>query len=140
MNTEQYLFSLAEDIQRRQIKSGLHSLSLSEQVFAVVWSLEAEVNNGGFQQYFFNSAGDHAAAAKIALVSIGAPNTAAVLSQAMALFGSSGPSEDRNARQEQLGILEQASDEPFESLDQEFLRYPENLSKLLASHMSKNDA
>jgi hypothetical protein len=140
MNSEQHLFSLVEDIQRREIESGLHGLSPFEQVFAAVWSLEGEVNNGGFDQYFFNSAGDHAAAAKIALVSIGALRTAAVLAQAMALFGSSGPSEDQSTRQEQLEVLAEASDEPFESLDQEFLRYPEDLSELLASHMSKNAA
>jgi hypothetical protein len=140
MNSEQYLFSLVEDIQRREIESGFHSLSPSEQVFAAVWSLEAELNNGGFDQYFFNGAGDHAAAARIALVSIDALKTAAILAQAMALFGTGGPSEDQNTRQEQLEVLQEASDKPFESLNQEFFRYPEDLSELLARHMSKNAA
>ena len=38
----------------------------------LVDELEAEINNGGFDQYFFNSAGDKAAEAINALEAIGA--------------------------------------------------------------------
>jgi len=36
----------------------------AERTFAAIWSLEAEVNNGGFAQYMFNDAGDHAVTAE----------------------------------------------------------------------------
>jgi hypothetical protein len=52
------------------------------EVKRVVEGLEAEVNNGGFDQYFFKSAGDEAVAAIAALIAIGATKIAALLSYA----------------------------------------------------------
>jgi hypothetical protein len=34
------------------------ALSDRDRILITVWELEADVNNGGFDQYFFNSAGD----------------------------------------------------------------------------------
>jgi len=51
-------------------------LSPSERVFILIWDLEAEVNNGGFNQFFFNSAGDRASATPAALRAIGRSRSA----------------------------------------------------------------
>jgi hypothetical protein len=63
-------------------------------VFVCVWELEADVNNGGFDQYYFNSSGDLAGDAVESLNAIGAKNTADVVRQANALFGAGGPAVD----------------------------------------------
>lgn len=60
-------------------------LSKQERVILAVWQLEAEVNNGGFDQYFRNSAGEHAPCAIEALEEIGAPNCAAIVRRAVRL-------------------------------------------------------
>ena len=53
-------------------------LSPEEKVFLHVWELEAEVNNGGFEQYFINSSGGHAAKIAESLEAIGAVQAAAI--------------------------------------------------------------
>jgi hypothetical protein len=106
-------------------------------VFFCVWSLEAEVNNGGFDQYFFNSAGDHAAETVVALRAIEAQHTASLVASAMAIFGPNGPNSDRNTRQDELESLTDAQREAFSDLDNRFFAYEDNLSELLARYMKR---
>jgi hypothetical protein len=55
---------------------GFEALSEKEQAIYTMWWLEAEVNNGGFHQYFWNSAGDHT---KVALESLSRGNNGDIL-------------------------------------------------------------
>jgi hypothetical protein len=105
------------------------------QVANLVETLEAEVNNGGFDQFFYNSAGDNTVETIQALETIGAVTMAAILKRAAAKFPGSMPPKDRFARQE---ILLQISPnaEAFEELDGEFYGYPDNLAELLSSYNS----
>ena len=93
--------------------------------------LQAEVNNGGFDQFFFNSAGDHTPQIIEALEAIGAVKTADIVKRAAGKFPGGMPPPDRFERQDVL--LEQVSPEAdaFLDLDKEFYRNPENLSELL---------
>jgi Domain of unknown function (DUF4375) len=63
---------------------------------------EAEVMNGGVNQYFFNPAGDHAAGCLEALTGIGAKRSHGLLKHACDLFPAGRPSADRSVRQQQL--------------------------------------
>ena len=109
-------------------------LSARDQLLVTVWGLEADVNNGGFDQYYFNSSGDHAVHAPAALRSIGAPAMAAIVESANGLFGPGGPSTDRTVRQAQLFAITERDESAFENCDRDFLAYPEDLSALLATH------
>jgi len=111
-------------------------LSPPEKVFVLVWGLEADLNNGGFHQYFFNSHSDHAAAAPDALRAIGAPKTAAIVERAIEIFPNGAPT-DRCTRQELLEELD-PENEVFEGLDEEFLAYPHDLTTLLAAFARAN--
>jgi len=62
---------------------GFSTLNEKEKATFTIWWLEAEVNNGGFQQYFWNSAGDHADVALKSLKKIGAYQTATLLEEAI---------------------------------------------------------
>lgn len=138
MNSEQLLFSLIDDVQRRRECDGLDSLTKTEQAFVLVWELEAEVNNGGFSQYFFNRGGGHALATIAALEAIGAHATSQILRRAVRLFGQGGPSLDQASRQRQPEALPDGGDEDFMSMDAAFYEYPDDLSNLLAEHVRKN--
>ncbi len=135
MDPEKYLFSLARDIQSRESDVGLARLAPKDQVFFLIWALEAEVNNGGFNQFFFNSSGDHAAATAEALRTIGAIKMAAILDRAINLFGKDGPSRNREQRQHQLTSLSEQQQEILSELDTKFYAYPDNLSELLVKFM-----
>lgn len=81
------LFKISEAVWAREAKHGFRALSNPERVFFCVWSLEAEVNNGGFSRFFYNSAGDYAAETPGALKTIGAAGMADLVERAMAVFG-----------------------------------------------------
>jgi hypothetical protein len=105
------------------------ALTPAERVFVDVWGLEAEVNNGGFGQYFVNSDGDHAGTVVAALVAIGATKAAEIVQRAVvAAFGAAGPTLDRTARRESIRTLPEGT---FENLDRAFYRYPDDLTALL---------
>lgn len=135
MADNQALILQLADILFEASKAGWDRLTYAEQVFLSVWELEAELNNGGFNQYFFNSAGDHAAQVSTALRSIGANNVAAIVDRALATFGENF-SEDRDARREGLESIDPDSD-LFDTLDAEFLAYPDDLAALLAAFVAE---
>lgn len=56
-----------------------------ERVVLAVEAIEREVNNGGFNQFFFNSSREHAYFAPFALRAIGAPRTAELVERAIYL-------------------------------------------------------
>src|SRR5512142_287356 len=80
-------------------------LSLTDQVLVTIWGLEADVNNGGFDQYYFNGSGDQAFFAPQALRLVGAHRMAAIVANANAVFGPDGPSRTRTARQAQRALV-----------------------------------
>ena len=109
-------------------------LSAAERVFIVIWQLEAEINNGGFAQYYDNSAGDRAGEAPAALVAIGAHHTAEIVRSANALFAG-GPPADRDARGRALEAIAEAA---LEELDTAFLAYEDDLSTLLYTYVQQH--
>ena len=97
--------------------------------------LEAEVNNGGFHQFFYNSAGDNTAETIEALEAIGASRMADILRKSAALFPGGMPPKERFARQDILLELFPET-EGFEELDAEFYAYPDDLASLLKKFVS----
>ena len=123
-----------EEACSRFASSNFDALSERDQILVTIWGLEADVNNGGFDQYFFNSSGDQAWFAPAALKSIGAHLMAAIVERANAKFGEAGPPRDSDERQEALLGLTDADEEVWEALDQEFYAYPDDVSALLVAH------
>jgi len=98
----------------------------------LVQDLEDEVNNGGFHQYFFNSAGDNALDAVLALEHMGATYTANILRAAIAMFPNGFLGHSRDERLELLWAMAPETTE-FENLDAQFFEYNEDLAKLSES-------
>ncbi len=81
-------------------------LLASEQNFIYIWAMRAEVENGGFAQYFDNSSGDDALLTQAALAAIGSIELHAILSDAIQLLETAGGyTTDRRARWEITGQL-----------------------------------
>jgi hypothetical protein len=133
---ERYLIGLSEKLCPLVWEASLSVLSEPEQVFVCVWQLEAEVNNGGFSQFYYNSAGDNAVSTVPALERISALHTAAIVGKANALFPG-GPAADRDSRQTALDKL---NDSAFEDLDEAFLAYADDLSELLFTFVQDHRA
>ncbi|MBV1908474.1 MAG: DMP19 family protein [Kangiellaceae bacterium] len=124
-------------ISKKEGLIGFDSLSEEDQIIFSVWWLEAEVNNGGFHQVFWNSAGNYANQTLSALEKVGADKNAALLKSAMDIvFGGVAPVE-RDARQLLLEQDEERKYEELSELDTEFYKYEENFHKLINEFIVK---
>lgn len=73
----------------------LDRLTEPQKSFYFNQNLEREINNGGFNQYFYNSSGDFAHETIASLRTIGANKTADILQQAIDQFPNSAVPKDR---------------------------------------------
>ena len=139
MNKDQLdLFKVCDQVFDRYGKVGYDQLAQPEKVFVCVWGLEGEVDNGGFDQYYFNSSGDHALDSVESLESIGAKQSANLVRQANSLFGKTGPLPDQAARQRQLDALDDAEKKMMNAIEKEFYKCEDNLDQLLKTYVYKN--
>lgn len=102
---EARFYQRVDDARAREAREGWDALAGEERLALCLGEMEAEVNNGGWEQYFLNSAGDHAHDALRALDAIGATTAAGILREAMKVFGKDGPPADRAARELHLLAL-----------------------------------
>ena len=135
---ERRLFAVADTVQGRVTRLDGAALSRSERVFRDIWELEAQVNNGGFNQYFFNSSGRNAPDAPAALRVIGADKMAAIVELALAVPGPGIEWPDDDKRQSAVMAMGAAAEARLEALDDQFFAYPDDLTvrlyALVAAH------
>jgi len=112
----------------------IKSLSAGRQAVFATWGLESEVNNGGFNQYFYNftSSGQYAEEARDGFKLIGASKLADLTQRAVDMVMKNAD----HLRQFKDGTLESFSksyvDNPLNDLDEEFYELDkiENISQL----------
>jgi hypothetical protein len=111
-----------------------------QQAMYIIGLLEAEVNNGGFNQFYYNSSGQYAKLLPDALKLIGANNYAELMERANMIF----EKENRVIKKHQDGTTEGFSksyeNNPLNLLDDEFyaLEKKEDLMKMQVSFIRKN--
>ena len=101
---------------------------------ALVEALEAEVSNGGFDQFFFSSAGDRTRETIDALSAIGAHHTASIVRSAASKFPAGLPPEDRFTRQRLLLDRISPDSDAFSEEDAAFLENREDLASLSSKY------
>lgn len=99
--------------------------------FANIGVLEAEIINGGFNQYFFNSSGQNCFATLRLLKSTSKTKTAAILEHAIMLINPNKLSEAeliKKLRKREVDELNDDSDKAkLDSLDNEFFKSPDGV-------------
>lgn len=111
-----------------------------ERVVYAVNTLVFDVNNGGFDQYFYNSYSDCAATALEALERLGAATTARLLRDAMEAFGPDGPPADRAERQERLEEIRDGAEARWTKLEDRFYEYPDDVLEMLREYARERAA
>ena len=129
------LIALAESPDARFCRVDYHELSPPERVFRAIWELEAEVNNGGLHQYFFNSSGSLVPDVVDALKTIGAFRMATIVGDAIGLMPTNVSWRDSDMRREMLIALPETSQDALDTLDEKFYRYPDDLTALLYAYV-----
>jgi len=100
-------------------------------VIYATWLLDAEVNNGGFNQFFWNSSGQFAPEALEGLRQIGAKKHEELLQRAIRIHNEEKTTIEKLKQQ---GTLEAFSESykhtKLNKLDDEYYKLPEGLGKL----------
>ena len=138
MDENGWLIDLSDRVVPRSWEEPFAELSEPERVFVAIWTLEADVNNGGFDQYYGNSSGDHAWFAPDALRAIGAATMAGIVERANAPFGPEGPPVSREERLARLEAVEDGAEEVWGELEEAFYDYPDDLTGLLYRFVQAN--
>ncbi len=140
-DTNVFVIAMVEHLDKKtQYGENMSVLSEAERIFYITQSLEMEVNNGGFSQFFFNSSGNFSNELVGAFTAIGASATADICRKAIAAFGQEIP-VDRSQRQDMLEQLESdAFDELLQECDDSFYAYEDDLNELNYNYVMKNKA
>jgi hypothetical protein len=120
-------------VARRLEKVSFAKLTEPQQFVFSIGLLEQAVHEGGFDEYFFNSAGDLAAEAVEGLEAIGASRAAKIVSKACEAFGDEGPSEDCRTRR-----LQSYNDRKLWTLTDKYYDCPDDIPALLLEYARKH--
>jgi hypothetical protein len=121
-------------------ESVVSQLTQPQKTIYVIWLVEAEVNNGGFNQFYFNSSGKYADAAETAFQQIGAVQHADLMKRANNIY------EKNRERLESFddGTIDSFSksyeNNPLNRLDDEFYKLgeKENIHRLKIEFIRRN--
>ena len=127
----------AQDAIDRLNKVGFANLSKLDKTLAACWLFDAGVNNTGFARYYAGKRGNLAFHAPLAFKTIGARRLAGIAAQANALFGSAGPSPDRDIRRGQLAALPEAARREFTRLEERYVNSEEDVDDFLETYLNR---
>ena len=130
------LIELSESDRTAFGKVDFDTQSYPQKVFSSIWSLESEVNNGGFAQYFENESCETAPFVAEALQAIGAPQAASLCRRAIAAAFPNGLPADVEMISTMASDFSDEVRESLGELDNEFFQYPDPLTDLLFDYVS----
>ena len=118
----------------------MEELSRQERVFFITQKLEMEVNNGGFNQFFFNTCGMFNEEFVAAFEEIEAEITADICRKALEALGDDLPEVDSDERESVLDELLDSDEvnEILEECDEAFYGYEEDLDELNYDYVMDN--
>lgn len=117
--------------QKSNYGEDIEVLTEPERVILFIENLEREINNGGFNQFYFNSSGDFSHETVDVLIKIGATKTSEIVRMANSEFPDSTVPKDRTKRQIQLEQIKEVANSTWEQCDQKFYQYEDDLVGLL---------
>lgn len=124
------LGNLAAIIMYKEQEHGMETLSRQERYIYAVEGMLTEVNNGGFNQFFFNSSGELAYDLVPALAAIGSVQFKEIASRAIDIFGTI-PSLDEESRYSHLEKITQDDElQLWEECDEEFYDCEEQIEQM----------
>jgi len=114
----------------------IQGLSEGRQAIYSIWLVEGEVNNGGFNQFYFNSSGEFAEMAVNGFELVGAVEYATLMKRANKIYAEQniGDRQDRTIED----FSESYDDNPLNDLDTEFYDMQEDLYSLQVQFIRDN--
>ncbi len=121
--------------QKCEYGDAIEKLNKYERVIFITQTLEQEVNNGGFSQFFYNSSGDFSNELLDAFTQIGAAKTATICKKAISVFNGKIPL-DRTEREELLDNMK--IETILDKCDDDFYAYEDDLERLNYEYIIKH--
>ncbi|PIB31795.1 hypothetical protein BFP78_07930 [Gaetbulibacter sp. 5U11] len=118
--------------------SSFEQLSEPEKTFVYIDIFEGELNNGGLFDFFYNTSGAFAHQVLDAYQAIGAEESTAIVSQAIALFPELPVSKDLFIRRQLLSNLKHTVLDEWEKLETQFFISEEAIVTLLIDYITIN--
>ena len=118
--------------------ASLLALPKPQQVIYIVWTLDAEVNNGGFNQFYYNSSGQFAELAPEALKLVGATQYAALTDAANEVYKKNKERITKHHDGTIEGFSKSYENNPLEKFDDQFYVMKEPLMDLQVAYIRKN--
>ena len=136
MNKNGILIALSQSDRTAIGSDNFVTQSGPQKVFSSIWALEAEVNNGGFSQYFFNDSRETAGFITEALKIVGARQTAELCRQAIDTAFPAGLPSDLAVIRSMAADFPEETEARLNDLDRQFYLYPDNLTELLYAYVA----
>lgn len=132
------LEKIAKDFSKEE--KVISKLSVGMQAVYTTWVVEAEVNNGGFHQYYWNTSGKLALRAMEGFKQIGALETAQLMANSVAVAVYEIPEIKKNIQKKQLEIISKKLFKytKLNDLDLIFFKNNENIPKLRIKYIRSN--
>jgi hypothetical protein len=122
----------------KEERKGLESFSKAERFVYAVQGMSREVNNGGWNQFFFNSSGQLAFDLVPALEAMGSKENLSIARRAVKRFGKPASLSDDDRSKHLAKITKDGEENPWEELEDEFYENPEDLDTMTLSYIAKN--
>jgi len=130
-----FVMNYLNPIVDRYLAEGKSSIEVEERELMGVWIADAEINNGGFDQFYWNSTGDLALEAVEGFELIGANEKSSIIDTANREFPNGKPDENRSIRQSQLEDVRHSIASRLRSLDDAYYKSSGDVIELLASYI-----
>ncbi|MGE6355326.1 DMP19 family protein [Flavobacterium sp. NPDC079362] len=116
------------------------SWNKSKQAIYMIWTLESEVNNGGYNQFYFNSSGQFYKYLPDALKLVGANKYAELTKRGNEIFEKENPKITQHQDGTIEGFSKSYEDNPLNKFDEEFYKLyeTENLQQLQVDFIIKH--
>jgi hypothetical protein len=123
-----------ERIQEREATVGWGGLTEAEQNYYAIWVFEAELNNGGLQQFFDSAPLEWVQATTRGLYAVGAARMGALLAAAVSLLG--GIRDDEGSARSARLTVSPETEPQIDLISSELSDYPDDLRALVARYVA----
>ena len=113
-------------------------LNQQQKLYQLVWDTDSAISDSGIFWYFQSSSGDRWREALASFETLGLKEHHAILSEAVALFGSDGPAADLETRTRQMKARFSEEGTEFEALDARYFETEESLKIHTTNYVLEN--
>ena len=124
----------------KEERKGLASFTQAERFVYAIEGMQREVNNGGWNQFFFNSSGALAYDLVPALQAVGSTKNLSIAERAVKIFGKPASLGEEDRAKHLDKITQDGEKSPWDGLEDEFYQAPEDLEAMIIEFIARNPA